>query len=254
MQVSSIGAHNVRLREVRRALRAGTLTSDGWLVIEGPHVMDEALRSGLEVGEVFIREDAPLPAGIERVRRLGSGAFGRLGATREPQGPIALVRPRRYRLDDIIRNAGLVAVLSGLQDPGNVGTILRLGDAFGCAGCIAIEPTVAFYNDKVVRASAGSLFRLPHVRATDPRELATGLRSGGVSLVGTAPGGQMPIDRWDWSRPSAVFFGNEGQGLPETQQALCDTILSIPCPGPVESLNTASAAAIVFYEAARARH
>lgn len=253
MPISSIGAHNPRLRQVRRAVRSGELTPDGWLVVEGPHLLAEALVTGLEIGDVFLREGVDPPTGVGRFYRLGSALFDRLGATRTPQGVIALVRPPRFEVTSIIERAGLVLVLCGLQDPGNVGAILRLGDAFGCAGCIAVGGTVSFTNDKVVRASAGSLFRLPHVRAPGSGVLLTQLKAASVSVVGTAPDTPATIDQWDWSRPTAVLFGNEGAGLGDTERALCDTILSIPHPGAVESLNTASAAAIVLYEATRVR-
>jgi TrmH family RNA methyltransferase len=252
MQQSTIGRHNPRFQDVRRALRSGTLTADGWLPVEGPHLVAEALGSGLEVGEVFVRDDVPPPTGAGRVYRVGPAAFDHLGATREPQGLVALVRPPRFTLPQLISRAGLLVVLGGLQDPGNVGAVIRLADAFGCAGAIAVDPTVNFYNAKVVRASAGSLFRLPHVRVPDLGPLHRELAAASVAVVGTAPGAPAPIDSWDWTRPTAVLFGNEGQGLGESEAGLCDRILSIPHSGKVESLNTASAAAIVLYEAARA--
>jgi len=251
MQVSSIGKHNARFREVRQALRSGELTPDGWLPVEGPYLVAEAFRSGLDVSAVFVEEGVAPPQGATEVYRVGPAAFGRLAATRQPRGVLALVRPPQYTPGQLISRAGLLLVLCGLQDPGNVGTILRLGDAFGAAGCIALGPTASFYNAKVVRASAGSLFRLPHIRVTDLEAIHPALAAASVGVVGTAPGAPMAIDRWDWTRPTAVLFGNEGQGLSPRERQLCDRILSIPCPGNVESLNTSTAAAIVLWEASR---
>lgn len=250
MGVSPIGAHNARFREVRRALRAGSLTSDGWLPIEGPHLVEEAISSGLEIGEVFLAEGIDFGTGTQTYR-LPQTAFRRLAATREPQGVIALVRLPRFEPETILGRAGLVLVLCGLQDPGNVGTILRLGDAFGSAGCLAVGLTASFHNDKVVRASAGGLFRLPHARIPDALALGDLVNSAGIRVVGTARDGSTKVDQYDWSRPTAVLFGNEGAGLGDAERALSDTLVSIPYPGRAESLNTASAAAIVLWEAAR---
>ena len=251
MQVSSIGKHHRRLREVRHALRAGELTPDGWLPVEGPHLLEEAVRSGLEVSEAFVRDGQEPPAGVQRVYTVGVKVFANLAPTRHSQGVIALVRIPTHTLAEVISRAGRIAVLCGLQDPGNVGTILRLADAFGCAGCISVAPTVNFYNDKVVRASAGSLFRLPHVRLPGINLIREPLKQASVGIIGTAPDAVKSIRDQDWTRPTAILLGNEGHGLGRPERQVCDTVLRIPCPGPAESLNTASAAAIVLYEAAR---
>jgi TrmH family RNA methyltransferase len=237
---------------VRTALRTGSLTADGWLPVEGYHLVEEALRTGIEVGETFVRDDARAPDGVGRVYRLGGTLFRQLGATREPQGIVALVRPRTWSLDQVIADAGLVVVLCGLQDPGNTGAIIRLADAFGCAGLIAVGATVSLTHDKVVRASAGSMFRLPHLREESLMSVHAIFRRESIALVGTAPGTGDRIDGWDWNRPTAILFGNEGRGLDQTERSLCERILSIPVRGDVESLNAASAAAIVLYEATRA--
>lgn len=250
MGVSAIGVHNARFREVRRALRSGSLTSDGWLPVEGPHLVGEAAASGLDIGEVFVAEGADFAAGTETYR-LPKTAFQRLAATREPQGVIALVRLPRFEPADVLSRPGLALVLCGLQDPGNVGTILRLGDAFEAAGCIGLGPTASFHNDKVVRASAGALFRLPHARVPDAVTLGSLFRTARIAVVGTARDGPTPVDRYDWSRPTAILFGNEGAGLDAGERALCETLVSIPYPGRAESLNTATAAAIVLWEATR---
>jgi RNA methyltransferase, TrmH family len=250
MAVSPIGVHNARFREVRRALRAGSLTEDGWLPVEGPRLVEEAVSSGLEIGEVFLAEGADTGVGAQTYR-LPEAAFRRLAATREPQGVIALVRLRRSEPADILAAAGLVLILCGLQDPGNVGTILRLGDAFGATGCIGVGPTASFHNDKVVRASAGGVFRLPHARVPDATSLGSLLGGARIAVVGTARDGEIPVDRYDWSGPTAVLFGNEGAGLGETERTLSDTLVLIPYPGRAESLNTATAAAIVLWEAGR---
>lgn len=252
--MEKIGKHNPRLRELRVALRSGSLTADGWLPVEGPHLVNEALRCGLEVSEVYVREGERPPAGIPRVYTVGAGTFAHLATTREPQGVIALVRPTEHRLDELISRTGLALVLCGLQDPGNVGAIIRLADAFECAGCIAVDPTAGFYNSKVVRASAGSVFKVPHVRFLHIEGIREALASARIRVVGTAPDAPMPIDQYGWEVPTAILLGNEGHGLSNDERQLCDTMLRIPYPGDVQSLNAANAAAILLYEATRVRH
>jgi TrmH family RNA methyltransferase len=251
--METMGRHNTRLGEVRLALRSGRLTADGWLAVEGPHLLEEARSSGIPIGEVFLRQDVSAPTGDLSVHRLGDAAFRRLEATRHGQGVVALVRPPRFTVADMLGDAGILLVLCGLQDPGNVGAILRLADAFACSGCLAVGATASFYNDKVVRASAGSLFRAPHAAVPNLGGLLSDLRSAGVRVVGTAPRAATPVGRWDWSQPTAVLLGNEGGGLSPEEIRECESLLGIPMPGAAESLNTAHAAAILLYESVRGR-
>src|SRR5438445_11073406 len=104
-------------------------------------------------------------------------------------------------------------VLGRLQDPGNVGTILRIGESFGATGCFALSGTAGFHNSKVVRASAGSIFRFPHTGPLALDETITALRSRNVRLVGTSPKASETIEEWNWRNPAAILIGNEGQGL-----------------------------------------
>ena len=113
--------------------------------------------------------------------------------------------------------------------------------------------TVSAHNSKVVRASAGSLFRLPHVWNLTFESVVEALRGRNIPLVGTSPHAKDSIASWDWSRPAAVLIGNEGAGLGAEQVSACNALLQIPHAPETESLNSAIAAAIVFYEAARKR-
>ena len=254
MKAPAIGKHNPRLAEIRRAFRRGELTPDGLLPIEGPHLLDEASKSGVEIEELFVREGDTFDVKAQQSHSLTRSLFRSIRATREPQGVIGLVRPPQFDLEAILtRKPHLLVVLCGLQDPGNVGTILRIAEAFGATGCIGTRGTVGLYNDKLVRASGGSLFRLPHVWNVDLRPIVTRLRSEGVRIVGTARDTDLEVDVWDWTECSAALFGNEASGLGSEERDLCDTILKIPHSGQVDSLNVASAAAIALYEAARRR-
>jgi TrmH family RNA methyltransferase len=145
-----------------------------------------------------------------------------------------------------------VIVLAGLQDPGNLGTILRSAEAFGAAGIVSLPGTVSPWNQKAMRASAGSVFRLPVVQA-GVEECFAHLREAGIKvLTGVARGG-LPADLVDFSAAVALLIGNEGNGVPEEIGARADEAITIPCPGPVESLNASVASSVLLYEASRQR-
>jgi RNA methyltransferase, TrmH family len=149
----------------------------------------------------------------------------------------------------------LIAVI-GLQDPGNLGTILRSAEAFGSAGVVLGEGTVSLYNSKLIRASAGSVFRLPVVAAKDPdavENLLAKLRSHGVRMIATSSHKGTPIDEAKLNEPCAIFIGSEGAGLSRQLMAQMNETIAIPHSPRVESLNAGVAASVVLYEAARQR-
>jgi TrmH family RNA methyltransferase len=251
-----IGKHSPRLVQLRKAIRQGTLTEDGLLPIEGPILLEEARRSGSGVVEVFVRSGSDSAHGAaEHVYDVPAEIFKTLQETEHSQGILATVRIPAFRLSDILSvRPALIVVLGRLQDPGNVGTILRIAEAFGATGCVALPGTVSFHNGKVVRASAGSIFRLPHVSGVEMAELTDVLKQASIRLVGTSPDAHSSIEEWDWRAPAAVLVGNEGSGLSAEEQASCDTVLRIPHCTTVESLNSAIAAAVILYEASKHRH
>jgi TrmH family RNA methyltransferase len=251
----SIGKHNPRLLDVRKAVQRGTLTSDGLLPIEGPRVIREAHASGLPLAALFVRDDVAvtdLPSATS-VFMLDASTFKNLQSTEHSQGIIALVKPRNWQLADVFGVRAPIAVLAGLQDPGNVGTILRVAESFGAAGCLGLSGTASIHNSKVTRASAGSVFRLPSVWDLSWDEVVNALKSRGIPIVGTSPHATESIASWDWDEPAAVLIGNEGAGLAPKQAEACTAILKIPHEVQTESLNSAIAAAVVLYEAYRRR-
>jgi TrmH family RNA methyltransferase len=139
-----------------------------------------------------------------------------------------------------------------LQDPGNLGTILRSAEAFGADGVVALPGTVSAWNPKAVRASAGSVFRVP-LLSVPVDECFTHLFEAGVRTFATTVRAAQPADLVDLAAPVALLIGNEGNGVPEALAARAAGAITIPCPGPVESLNAAVAASILLYEASRQR-
>ena len=255
MRQMQIGKHSRKVVELRKAIRQGTLTSEGLLAVEGPILIEEAQRSGIEIVDIFRRSGAVMPAvQPNTLLDVPADVFKTIQDTEHSQGVLATVRPRRYTPGDVFSHSPqLVVVLGRLQDPGNVGTILRVGESFGATGCIALRGTVSFHNSKVVRASTGSVFRFPHTGPEGLAETVQALRARNIALVGTSPAAKITIEEWDWRKPTAIFIGNEGQGLSSEELGHCDTVLRIPHKTTVESLNSAIAAAVILYVASRRR-
>jgi TrmH family RNA methyltransferase len=250
-----IGKHNRKLVELRRAVQQGTLTPEGLLPIEGPILLEEAARSSIDVVDVFLRSGTAFPESkADNLYEIDADVFKSIQDTEHSQGVIATVRPPQFTIEDIFdARPQLVVILGRLQDPGNVGTILRVGESFGATGCIALRGTVSFYNSKCVRASAGSVFRLAHISGADLDQVMAQLRKEQIALVGTSPAAENDITGWDWRKPTALLVGNEGGGLSREEIRCCDTVLRIPQKATVESLNSAIATAVVLYEASKQR-
>jgi TrmH family RNA methyltransferase len=263
------GRHNPLVKQLRQAFSRAERTEGGDCAIEGLRILEEAIRSGLRFSAVFFRESAQdraerlLPqigAQVETLL-LPDTLFDSLVPSESPQGVAALVRLKDFSLDDILERlqVGPIVVVAGLQDPGNLGTILRSSEAFGSAGVVLGEGTVSPFNAKVVRASAGSVFRLPvihrHGKSATVKleELSEKLKAQGVRLIATSSHKGMPLDQADLKGAVAIFFGNEGAGLARAVMAQMDEFISIPHTAQVESLNAGVAASIVLYEAARQR-
>jgi TrmH family RNA methyltransferase len=265
------GRHNPLVKQLRQAFSRAELTESGDCAVEGLRILEEAIRSGLRFSAVFFRESAQdraerlLPqigAQVETLL-LPDKLFDSLVPSETPQGVAALVRLKQFSLGDVTEKerleVGPIIVLAGLQDPGNLGTILRSSEAFGSAGVVLGEGTVSPFNSKVVRASAGSVFRLPVIHGQGKsaknklEEVSEKLRAQGVRLIATSSHKGTALDQADLQGATAIFFGNEGAGLPREVMAKMDEFISIPHASQVESLNAGVAASIVLYEAARQR-
>lgn len=257
---------NARLKDLRKALanpgresRSGAHLLAG---IEGPNLLQEALRASLTVDCVFVAQGAEhlldslaLPPQTE-ILLLPRELLDSILTTEAPQPIAALVEPPEWTWTHLLGGqqnlSPLVLVLAGLQDPGNLGAILRSAEAFGADGILALPGTVSAWNPKAVRASAGSVFRLPLLAATAINSIAR-LREAGLRIFATTPGAAEPANLVDLSGPIALLIGNEGNGVPQPLSAMADCSITIPCPGPVESLNAAVAASVLLYEASRQR-
>jgi RNA methyltransferase, TrmH family len=256
VETLSLGKHNPKLIDMRKALDQGTLTREGLLPVEGPKLLEEAQRSGLAIVSVFKRRGAGIPeiSSTVPVYEVDPSVFKSIQSTETSQGVIALVRLRQYTLPEILNaNNPLIVVLARLQDPGNVGTILRVAESFGAAGCLASTETASVLNSKTVRASAGSVFRMPHVWNVDLKQTMVTLKTSKIHVIGMSPSAVDTVDWWNWRKPAAIMVGNEGNGLSDEEVRMCDALLRIPHRPTVQSLNSAIAVSVVLYEAYKQR-
>lgn len=251
---------NARVKQLRAAFAGHDRLSRGLVAIEGEHLLKEALRSHLRLHTVFLSERHSLPAALPpnvEIVWLTADVFSSAVETRSPQGIAALIDPPDYNLAHILQpqSSPLLVIAAGLQDPGNLGTIIRSAEAFNASGVLTTPTTVSPWNQKTLRASAGSVFRLPVVPTT-PDEIAGLQTTRGLHLfaaVGTGHENVLAAHDADLRQPSALLIGNEGSGLAPEWLSLASSRITIPCPGPVESLNAAIAASLLLYEAFRQR-
>jgi TrmH family RNA methyltransferase len=253
---------NARLKELRSAIARPGHNERGLAGIEGPNLLSEALRAAIRIACVFVAEGSEhlleeigLPPELD-VLQMPRELLDSALATETPQPIAALIEPPDWTWAHLLRSrdetAPLIVVLAGLRDPGNLGTILRSAEAFGADGVISLSGTVSAWNPKAVRASAGSVFRVPTL-ATSEAEAFEQLREAGVRVIATTVHGAQPADLVDLAEPIAFLIGNEGNGVPPNLVVHADGAITIPCPGPVESLNAAVATSILLYEASRQR-
>jgi len=255
--------NNPLLKVFRRALAEGT-TREGWLAVEGPLLVEEALRAGhrASIQSVIVSEEvserwqelvAHLPAEAE-VARVSERLFRQMAQTETPQGIAALVELRRPSLDSILREPGvLLLVACGLQDPGNLGTIVRSAQAFGASALITLEETVSPFNPKALRASAGAIFHVPTFAGEKLDAVLKKLHAARVRIVAADRHSPSRISDSDLRGPLAILIGQEAAGLPPEIAGQAHMLLSIPIRAGMDSLNAATAASIILYEAARQR-
>jgi RNA methyltransferase, TrmH family len=251
---------NALVKDLRRAFQHGELV-DGCAAIEGVKVIEEAIRSGLRFRAVFFADAAepridkllPQISAQTEVLALADDVFTSAVDTESPQGVAALVRWPTFSLDDILQNAKAPLLLGavGIQDPGNLGTMIRSAEAFGAAAVLLGEKTVNQFNSKAIRASAGSSFRMPAfgVRVAAVEEL----KARGVRLAATSSHKGKAIDEADLTGGLVVLVGSEGAGVAREYMAVTDEFIRVPQEEQVESLNAAVAASVILYEARRQR-
>ncbi|CAM3608732.1 MULTISPECIES: TrmH family RNA methyltransferase [Saccharibacillus] len=252
---------NARVKEWAGLLEKKHRDRQGKYIVEGVHLVQEALRAEADVECVAYDAALGVPAGLAGSAQ-GSAAewiavsaaiVSKCTEARTPQPVFAVVRKSAAKPADLLRVPhGLVAVLDGVQDPGNVGTIIRAADAAGAAGVIVGRGCADMYNPKTVRSTMGSLFHLPIVEG-DLTELLPLAREASAKIVSTSLQADRGCYEADYRGATWFVFGSEGGGVSPEVEAFVDEKVIIPMPGRAESLNVAMAASVLLFEAVRQR-
>jgi TrmH family RNA methyltransferase len=256
------GRHNSLVKELRNAFDHGELTATGDCAVEGFRIIEEGVRSGLRFRALFVSDAAQsrtarlLPqigAHVETLL-LPDKLFRDTVPSETPQGVAALVQVKKFSLANILdhETTGPLLVIAGVQDPGNLGTILRSAEAFSAKGVLLGDGTVSPYNSKVVRASAGSVFRLMASKVA-LADAITQFRARGIRMLATSSHKGTPLPQANLGGQVAIFIGNEGAGLDKKLLSQMDELITIPHSPRVESLNAGVAASVVLYEISRTK-
>lgn len=271
--------HVVNLRSKAKARR-----EEGMFVVEGPRMCKELLPGDVDC--LYVTEGFAGDRGNEkwlgayRYETVTDIVMNVMADTRTPQGVLAVARQKRYDLEDILtgpeRQAGIraadcgkgqdlgrcaeagkgslaVMVLETLQDPGNLGTIIRASEGAGITGIVMDRDTADIYNPKVIRSTMGSVYRMPFVYVDDLGKACLRMKEQGIRLFAAHLKGMNNYDQEDYTDNVGFLIGNEAGGLSDSIAALADTYVRIPMAGKVESLNAAVAASVLMFEAARQR-
>ena len=229
-------------------------------IIEGIRMFSELKAE--EILEVFVSESfenenkSLLKNIFPKYETVSDRVFDSISDTKTPQGVLAVAKRKEYTLESILKNAGRpfsLLILDGLQDPGNLGTLVRAGEGAGVSGIIMSENTVDIYNPKVIRSTMGSIFRVPFIYVKDLKEVIDKLNSKGILVYASSLEGAIEYDRPDYKKDIAFIIGNEAAGISKEILDITDKKIKIPMLGEVESLNAAVAGSILMYEAVRQR-
>lgn len=234
--------------------------TQGRYLIEGIHLLKEALHSKAQIEQIVIEQDKPVPPELlvydcsdAEWIRASRHVIEKCTSTQAPQEIFAILRkPTEDAARLMDAPNGLVVVLDQVQDPGNLGTIIRSAEAAGATGIVLGEGTADLYNPKVVRATMGSMFRMPIIHASLP-QLLPAARNKGIHIISTGLDAKQNCFKYNWTTNTWFILGNEGAGVSPDLLTYVNEQITIPMKGSAESLNVAMAATVLLYEAMRQR-
>ena len=249
---------NSQVKNVINLLKkSGERKRRGLFVIEGIRMFTEIPKDRIVkvyASESFAHANETILKGFD-YELVSDRVYEQMSDTKTPQGIMALVEMLSYTLDDIIRGeTPVIAMLENIQDPGNLGTIIRSAEGAGATGLIMSADTVDIYNPKTIRSTMGALFRMPFIYVDDMVETANELRRREIRLVAAHLKGENNYYNENLAVPMALMIGNEGNGLTDRLTNEADLLVKIPMEGGLESLNAAVSTAVILYEAYRQRH
>lgn len=241
-------AANARLKAVRSLLDRSRARRDaGAFVVEGIRMFREIPSEDLL--EVYISESFHKKYPSIDGEVVKEDIFRKLCDTTNPQGVLAVVRQKHLSLSDMTNGGnGLFLILEGIQDPGNLGTMLRTGEAAGVSGIIMDRQTVDIYSPKVVRSTMGAIFRVPFCYVEDMQSAVRQMQSEGIKFYAAHLDAKKSYSDIDYTKGTAFMIGNEGNGLSDVLSSMADEKILIPMKGKVESLNAAVSASILMYK------
>lgn len=247
---------NPRVRQVIQwQTKSKERRRDKVFVAEGPKMYLEAPQELIR--EVYISESFRKQMdnfSCVDCETVSDEVFARMSDTQTPQGILAVVSQPEYELNQLLKQKDpLFVILENLQDPGNLGTILRTGEGAGVTGVILSEGSVDIFNPKVIRATMGSVYRVPFLYEADLLQTLEALHGAGVRTYAAHLRGETYYDSFSFREPTAFLIGNEGNGLTKALSDAASSYLKIPMEGKLESLNAAVAASLLMYEAHRQR-
>lgn len=231
-------------------------TAQDVFIVEGPKMYQEVPVERLVhtyVSESFYNKNKVMFQGKKQLTVLSDRVFESVSDTKTPQGVLCLVRQYHYDLSDLCGKQPLLMILENLQDPGNLGTIMRTAEGAGVTGILMTRGCVDLYNPKVIRSTMGSIYRMPFYYTDDLKKDLLWLKEQGILLYAAHLKGTGMHDAPDYIGPTGFMIGNESKGLSDETADLADIYVRIPMCGQVESLNAAVASAILMYEANRQR-
>lgn len=253
-----VSPDNKQIKKVISLISKGkTRREEGRFVVEGTRIFSETSSEEIEIvytAESF-KPEGEIAEKLNKVSHetVSDSVFKKMSDTVTGQGILAVVKQKEYELSRLIKPDGLYLVLETIQDPGNLGTIMRTAEGAGVTAVIMSRDTVDIYSPKVVRATMGAIFRQPFVVVEDVREAIQTLKEGGIKCYAAHLKGEDDFWQQDYKPGTAFLIGNEGNGLTDETAALSDTYIKIPMGGKLESLNAAVSAALLSYEAKRQR-
>ncbi len=236
--------------------KAKARKEQGFFVVEGRKMAEEAPKEWIVktyVSESFLRENDSFLASWE-YETVSDSVFKAVSDTQTPQGILCLIKQPKYRLEQLLAGEKThLLILESIQDPGNLGTMLRTGEGAGISGVIMNQTTVDLFNPKTIRSTMGSIYRMPFYVAEDLKQTVLDLKQQGIFMYAAHLKGTLCYDEPNYRKPTAFMIGNEGNGLSEELADCADTYIKIPMEGRVESLNAAISAALLMYETKRQR-
>lgn len=253
-------SHNPRLKAAAKLRDRRDRIREGRFLIDGLREIQRAVQSGIIIEEAFVREDANLSELAEQLRKIGTrilvtapGPFEKLTFGDRDEGIVAVAQIPRHNLTDLALPANpLIAVLEGIEKPGNIGAVLRTADAAGVSAVILADCVADLYNPNSIRASLGAIFTVP-VCAASSVEVRQWLKNNGLSIFAARVDGAVDYSSVCYRGPSALVLGSEAQGLSIHWSGNEVSSIKLPMHGVVDSLNVSATAAVLFYEAARQR-